>query len=300
MLEKIVKYIREPVNFIFFLQNRCNFSVLPDALYLKLSYKHAIGKKLDLDNPQTFNEKLQWLKLHDRKPEYTSLVDKYEVKNIVAGIIGSEHIIPTLGVWERFDDIDFDALPDQFVLKCTHDSGGVVIVKDKSQMDIWDIRKKLEKNLKKNYFYSGREWPYKNVKPQIIAEQYFSELNGLNDYKFYCFNGEPKLMLLVQGRGTPNNTGDFFDEEGEPVELMWGFCRSAVCPALPDTFSEMKEIAKILSAGIPHVRVDLYDVFGRIYFGEMTFFDGSGMDTMEPEDWDYKLGQMLKLPAESK
>lgn len=298
MVSKIAKYIKDPVNFLFFIQNRCNFPVLSDSLYLKLSYKHAIGKKLNLENPKTFTEKLQWLKIHDRKPEYTNMVDKCEAKKYVADKIGPEYIIPTLGVWEHFDEIDFDSLPNQFVLKCTHDSGGVVIVKDKTRFDLPAARKKLMKSLKRNYFYSGREWPYKNIPPRIIAEEYLTELNGVNDYKFYCFSGEVKLMLIVQGRGTPGVTGDYYDENGNPLDLMVDFPRSNICPVLPESFERMKQIAEVLSVGIPHVRVDLYDVAGKIYFGELTFFDGSGMDKLEPEGWDEKLGQMLSLPAQ--
>jgi len=297
MLSKIAKYIKDPVKIIFFLQNRCNFPVLPDKLYLKISYRNAMGKKLDLKNPKTFTEKLQWLKLYDRKPAYTAMVDKCEAKKYVADRIGAEHIIPTLGVWERFEDIDFDALPEQFVLKCTHDSGGLVIVKDKAKLDIPAARKKLEKSLRRNYFYSGREWPYKNIQPRIIAEQYLSELNGLKDYKLYCFSGEVKLILVVQGRETPHVTGDYFDENGKPLELLLGFSRADICPALPESFQEMKRLAMILSEGIPHVRVDLYETNGNIYFGELTFFDGSGMDKLEPETWDFRLGDMLTLPA---
>lgn len=298
MLSKVVKYIKEPGNFILFLQNRCNFRVLSDEAYLKVCYQVLFGEKLDLDNPKKFSEKLQWLKIHDRKPEYTNMVDKYEAKKYIAEKLGSEYVIPSLGVWEQFDDIDFDALPDQFVLKCTHDSGGVVIVRDKSQMDLPAIRRKLEKNLKINYFYSGREWPYKNVRPRIIAEQYLAELSGLRDYKFFCFSGEMKLLLVVQGRGTDHVTGNYFDENGEPVDLISSsFPRDDRSPELPDSFAEMKRIAEILSAGIPHVRVDLYDVNGKIYFGELTFFDSSGFDRLQPESWDRKIGDMLKLPG---
>jgi len=297
MLSKIVKYIKDPTNFVFFLQNRCNFPVLPDELYLKLSYKQAFGKKLNLENPRTYTEKLQWLKLHDRKPEYINMVDKYAVKKYVSDIIGPEYIIPTLGVWERFDDIDFDALPDQFVLKCTHDSGGVVIVKDKSQMDIPAARKVLKKSLKKNYYYSGREWVYKNIPPRIIAEKYLNTPRGLEDYKFFCFSGKVKCMGQITGRGTPGIANDFFDEHGNWINLHIDYPNAKIRPMAPEKFEEMKRIAEILSAGIPHVRVDLYEVEGKIYFGELTFFIGSGMLQMEPDEWDLKLGEILKLPS---
>lgn len=178
MIEKVLEYVKHPTKIFIFLQNRCNFKVLPDKMYLKICYKLATGKKLDLKNPQTFNEKLQWLKLYDRKPEYTRMVDKYEAKKYVAEKIGEEYIIPTLGVWDHFDEIDFDSLPDQFVLKCTHDSGGLVIVRDKAKLDKVAAKQKIEKSLKRNYYYSGREWPYKDVKPRIIAEKYMEDISS--------------------------------------------------------------------------------------------------------------------------
>lgn len=174
---------------------------MDDETFLKMAYKRKFGKELDLNNPVTFNEKLQWLKLNDRKPEYTEMVDKFMAKKYVASIIGQEHIIPTLGVWSRFDDIDFDKLPTQFVLKCTHDSGGLVVCKDKSNLNKKAAKKKIEKSMKTNYYKGGREWPYKNVKPQIIAEEYMEDIsgNGLTDYKFYCFNGVPKYLYVSNG-----------------------------------------------------------------------------------------------------
>lgn len=294
----VKKYLKKPELLLYYLGMNGWFHRMPDETYLKMMYWAHFGKKLNLEDPQNFTEKLQWLKLHDRKPEYADMVDKCEVKNYVADRIGPEHIIPTLGVWDRFEDIDFNSLPDQFVLKCTHDSGGLVIVTDKQKLDIPSARKKLEKSLKRNYFYTGREWPYKNVKPRIIAEQYLSELNGLRDYKFYCFSGKMKLLLVVQGRGTPNPTGDHFDENGNPLDLISGsFLRSACPPELPATFEKMKRIAETLSAGMTHLRVDLYEVDGKIYFGELTFFDGSGFDRLQPEGWEQKLGDMLVLPV---
>lgn len=298
MVGKIVKYIKHPSEIVFFLQDRCNFRILSDEQYVKLCYKQVFGKKLDLENPQTFSEKLQWLKLYDRKPEYTQMVDKFEAKKYVAEKIGEKYIIPTLGIWNRFEDIDFDSLPQQFVLKCTHDSGGVVIVKDKSQMDIQAAKKKLEKSLKKNYYYSCREWPYKNVRPRIIAEQYIKEHDGLKDYKIYCFSGEPKVLLVVGGRETKQFTGDCYDETGKPLDLVMGFPHSAEQKPVPDSYGEMLRLARVLSAGIPHLRVDFYDIDGRVYFGELTFFCGSGMYAMEPDEWNYKLGDMLKLPLQ--
>ena len=186
---------------------------MPDKHCLYLLYWARTGKRLNLKNPQTFNEKMQWLKLNYRKPEFGDMVDKYEAKKFMADRVGEEHIIPTLGVWDRFDDIDFDALPDQFVLKCTHDSGGLVVVRDKSKLDMAEARQKIEQSLKNNWFYHGREWPYKHIKPRIIAENYIEDLETgeLRDYKWYCFNGVPKLMAIVCGRSVKAVTADFFD-----------------------------------------------------------------------------------------
>ena len=186
--------------------------ILPDKMYIKRKYYRRMGKKLNLAHPTTYSEKIQWLKLDDRRPEYTTMVDKNLAKDYVAKIIGEEYIIPTLGVWDRFDDIDFGKLPNQFVLKCNHDSGGVVICKDKRTLNHKSAREKIEKSLGCNYFLHGREWPYKNVKPRIIAEKFLEDriANDLIDYKFYCFYGVAKAMYIAQGR--PNNTRfDYYD-----------------------------------------------------------------------------------------
>lgn len=297
MMDKLKEYIKHPANVIFYLQNRCNFRVLSDESYLKLNFRLTMGKELNLKNPQTYMEKLQWLKIYDRNPEYTRMVDKFEAKNFVAEKVGEQYIIPTLGVWEHFDDIDFDSLPDQFVLKCTHDSGSILVVKDKKALDIPAAKKMFEKHLKQNYYYSGREWPYKDVQPRIIAEQYLTTSGGLNDYKFYCFGGKVKLLLVVQGRSTGNLTGDVFDENGNPLEVELGFTPAASRPVLPEAFEEMKRLAEILSAGIPQLRVDFYVVDENVYFGELTFFCGSGTYQIRPEEWDLKLGAMIDLPT---
>ena len=299
MTDKITKYIKHPSNIVVFLQRRCNFPVLPDKAYLKIKYKLAMGKSLDLDNPRTFNEKLQWLKLYDRRPEYTRMVDKYEAKKYVAEKIGEEYIIPTLGVWDRFDDIDFDSLPDQFVLKCTHDSGGLVIVKDKSKLDRAAAKKKIEKSLKKNYYYSGREWPYKNVKPRILAEQYMVDESGteLKDYKFFAFDGTPKALFIATNRGIDTRF-DFFDMDFNHLPILNGHANADKEIHKPAGFEEMKVLTAKLSAGIPQLRVDFYDINGRVYFGEMTFFHMSGMTPFEPETWDEVFGEWIQLPCD--
>lgn len=270
---------------------------MDDEAYLKRKYKACMGKEIHLDSPQTFNEKLQWLKLHDRKPEYTTMVDKYAVKMYVADIIGEKYIIPTLGVWNHFDEIDFDKLPNQFVLKCTHDSGGIVICKDKNKLDLKSAKKKIEKSLKQNYYWSGREWPYKDVKPRIIAEEYMIDESGyeLKDYKFFCFNGEPKMMFIATDRGLDTKF-DFYDMEFNHLPFTNGHPNANKQIKKPKNYSTMLALSAKLSFGIPHVRVDFYNINGKIYFGELTFFHWSGLVPFEPEEWDYKLGSWLKLP----
>lgn len=413
---------------------------LSDETYLKCKWFIRTGHALDLNNPKTFNEKLQWLKLYDRKPIYTTMVDKYEAKKYVANIIGEEHIIPTLAVYDSVEDIDFDALPDQFVLKCTHDSGGVVICSDKSKLDRKKAIEKLRKGLNSNFFWTNREWPYKNVKPRIIAEQYMEDENTkelrdykffcfdgvvklfkidfdrftehhanyytptgqlqpfgeamvppkpdkvlempvtigqmvemaeklagdkcfvridfydhkeqvyfgeitffpasgmgkfipsewdntlgrwltlpieggvlisnkftkylyakpeLNDYKIYCFDGKPKVIMVASGRFSGQKTFAYLDAEWNKLDFMWGAPKPKEYPSKPKNFVKMLEIAAKLSVGIPQLRVDLYNIKGHIYFGELTFFDGSGMQFFNPYEWDYKIGAFIKLPTKS-
>jgi len=320
---KIVECLKHPVNIILFLSNRGFGWFFPDEFYLKCLFKDRLGKKPDLKKPQTFNEKLQWLKLYDRRPEYTTMVDKYEVKNYITERIGGEYVIPAFGVWERFDDIDFDALPDQFVLKCTHDSGGLVICRDKSTFDRKAARKKISRSLKRNYYWYGREWPYKTVKPRILAEQYMEEAaaasgvendydisceqlqrrEGLLDYKFMCFNGKVRACFLdigVIGKGTDHAVEyyrNIYDRNGSPLpfkETREHYPQNII---LPEQYPEMVRIAEILSAGIPHLRVDLYLVEQKIKVGELTFFHGSGIsNNFEPEEWDEIFGSWLTLP----
>lgn len=273
---------------------------LTDKKYIELQYRANVGKKLNLSSPKTFNEKLQWLKLNDRCSEYTTMVDKYEVKKYVADIIGSEYIIPTLGVWEKAEDIDFNALPNSFVLKWNHDSGSIVICKEKDDLDIEKTIKKLKNGKKKNGYQYGKEWPYKNVKPRIIAEQYMEDekTSELRDYKFFCFNGKVKALFIATDRYTEGKETcfDFFDPEFNHLDLRQGHPNAKQLPEKPKNFDLMKELAEKLSVDIPHVRVDFYEVNGRVYFGEMTFFHYSGIVPFEPEEWDYKFGEWLALP----
>lgn len=270
---------------------------LSDRRHIKLT---AYAKNLDinLDNPKTYNDKLQWLKLHDRKPEYTTMVDKYAAKDYIASKIGSEHIIPTLGVWKKFKDIDFDSLPNQFVLKSTHDCGGLVICKDKSKLDKREAKEKIERCLKRNYFWNGREWPYKNVKPRIIAEKYMKDdkTDWLVDYKFFCFNGEPKFMYCSMDKADDPRT-DFFDMDYNRLDMRMRDPNSEIPPPKPEKFEEMKALAKILCKDIPHIRVDFYQVNNRVYAGELTFYHMGGFTKIYPEKWMDILGDWIKLPS---
>ncbi len=279
------------------------YNHMSDEEYLSRKYQLYFGQKLDLQNPQTFNEKLQWLKLYNRKPEYTVMVDKYKVREYIAQELGEEYLIPLLGVWDNPDEIDFDALPNQFVLKCNHNSGlGMCICKDKSELDISKVKVELRKGLKQDYYLTGREWPYKDVPRKIIAEKYMEDVSGdLKDYKFYCFNGEMKFVMINSDRNTSRPTrADYFDRDFNWLDFTWGYSHAEVHPKKPEQFEKMVAIVEKLAKGLPHIRVDLYDCNGKIYFGELTFFDGSGFDKIEPLEWDYKIGKLLKLPTSLK
>lgn len=271
-----------------------------DENYVKWKYYLNFHKRLHLDNPQTYNEKLQWLKLYDQHDEYTQMVDKYEAKKYVASIIGEEYIIPTYGLYDSFEEIDFASLPQQFVLKCTHNSGGVFVCKDKAVFDIDGARKQVNKWLKKNPYWKNREYPYKNVKPRIIIEQYMEDESGyeLKDYKFFCFNGIAKYIFVASDRGKDNEETkfDFYDIEWNLLPFTNGHPNSNKMMKKPENYDKMVEISERLSQGIPHVRVDLYNINGHIYFGELTFFHWSGLVPFVPEKWDYIFGDSLVLP----
>lgn len=273
---------------------------LPDKIFLKAAFLARFGRKLDLNNPKTFNEKMQWMKLYNRKPEYTMMVDKYKVRNYIAEQLGEEYLIPLLGVWDNPDEIDFDTLPNQFVLKCNHNSGlGMCICKDKSKLDIQSVKEELRKGLAQDYYLTGREWPYKNVPRKIICEKYMTdETKGdLKDYKFYCFNGKVKMLGIYSDRNKKCPTkADYFDENYQWIDMIWGYDRAEKKPEKPAKFMEMIEVSEKLSTGLTAVRVDLYQCGEKIYFGEMTFFDGSGFEAIEPIEWDYEMGSWIKLP----
>lgn len=269
-----------------------------DELYLKLLYRAYVGYPLNLKDPKSFNAKLQWLKLYDRNPLYTRMVDKYEAKKYAAGIIGDKHIISTLHVYDSVEDIDFDALPNQFVLKCTHDSGGVVICKDKFNFKKSLAIKKLRKGLKKNFYWENREWPYKNVPRRIIAEVYMEDKSGeLNDYKFFCFNGKVLFFKIDFDRFT-NHHANYYSPRCEL--LPFGEAKFAPIPErqirMPYNLSEMILFAEKLSSGCPFLRVDFYEVNKIVYFGELTFFPDSGFGKWTDEKWDNTIGDLLHLP----
>lgn len=300
MNPKIKKALQDPYYACSLFLNRVGRFV-SDENFVKWTYYLTFRKKLDLDNPQTFNEKLQWLKLNDRHEEYTQMVDKYEAKKYVANLIGEEYIIPTLGVYDSFDEIDFNKLPNQFVLKCTHNSGGIIICRDKATLDVPKVRKQMTKWLKKNPFWTNREYPYKHVKPRIIAEQYMEQEDGesLRDYKVLCFNGKAKLIELHRFRYTERQTQDFYDTEWNKTTISQGggfIDASDKLYPKPDNLDKMILLSEKLCADMIHCRADWYSIKGQLYFGEITFFDGSGLDAFDNMDDDFLLGSWIKLP----
>lgn len=296
---KLIKAIKHPEWVLGVVLRRFFSKYIDDRTFIKLDYFTGMRKFPNLKNPKTFNDKLQWLKLNDIHPEYTALVDKYEVKRILGEVIGEEYIIPTLGVWDSFEEIDFDNLPYQFVLKTTHDSGGVVVCADRAKFDIEKARRKLEKSLRHNFFYEHREYPYKDVKPRIIAEKYMVDESGteLKDYKFFCFDGKCKMLFIATDRSIGDVKFDFFDTEFNHLPFKQGHPWSTKEIKKPAGFDKMIELAEKLAKGYRHVRVDLYDINGKIYFGELTFFHFSGKTPFIPSEWDEKIGEWLTLPS---
>lgn len=275
------------------------FEYVPDRLAVSIKYRNHFLKKLDLKDPRTFNEKLQWLKLYDRRPEYTRMVDKHLAKEYVADLIGQEYIIPTLGVWKSFDEIDFDTLPDQFVLKCNHGSGDAVICKDKASLDREQARKQLTEALNTDYYRISREWPYKNVERRILAEQYLEDsvTHDARDYKFFCFDGEVKCFKVDFDRFSEHHA-NWYDRNAKLLPYGEQICPP--CPdrqlELPECLAEMMDLAGRLSRGIPFLRVDFYCVNSRIYLGELTFYPASGLLPFTDDAWDLIMGSWLTLP----
>jgi len=299
IMSRIDRYVEDPWRIISFLNNHGLLNSLSDQSYISLAYRAVFKKKLNLADPKTYNEKLQWLKLFDHNPLYPTLVDKYEVKRYVAEKIGQQYIVPTIGVWDSFDAIDFSALPEQFVLKCTHDSGGFAICRDRKTFDIEEARRKIETSLRTNYYKHGREWPYKNIPRRIIAEPYLTDETGegLRDEKFFCFNGEPKVMFIVSDR-EHEARNDYFDMDYTHLPFENGHPNADKTPTKSEGFEEMKRLAATLSEGMPHVRVDFYCNCGKIYFGELTLYHWSGLAPFDPPSWDETLGSWIRLPEE--
>lgn len=267
---------------------------IPDRPYIKMVYRIKTGKKLNLKNPKGFNEKLNWLKVNDRHGEYTDYVDKIKVRDYIKSVLGEERLFPVLGVWNSFDQIDFDALPDKFVLKCNHDSGSVKIIKNKNEINKKELKKFFDGRQKINSFNLGREYPYKEVEPKIYAEELMGDGTAINDYKFFCFDGVPKLMFVATDRDTDCKI-DFYDMDFNHLDIERTCPQSGKIIAKPECFEEMKEISAKLSKGMKFVRIDLYEIDGKVYFGEMTFFPAGGFYLFHPDEWETKLGDLIKI-----
>lgn len=280
---------------------------LPDRLYLKLIYRSKMGERLNLNNPKKFSEKLQWLKLNDRKVKYTNMVDKYKVRTYVSDKLGEQYLIPLMGVWDNPNEIDFNKLPDKFVLKCNHNSGlGMCICKDKSKLDIEKVKAELSKGLEEDYYLRGKEWPYKNVSRKIICEKYIEDEPGqLKDYKFYCFNGKPLYCQVISDRFTDEKI-DFYDMDWRHQDFNGlalsnqQFKKSPKLVNKPVNLELMKRSAQKLSENLKFSRIDFYEVDNKMYFGEITFYPASGFGTFTPNEWDYILGEYIKIPIKTK
>ena len=306
-VKKLFGYITNPKKCLDYIQNRRLHSSygrkMEDEEYIKKMFKLKMGYELDLEHPKTYNEKLQWLKLNYQNPDCVVMVDKHLSKQYVAERIGEEYVVPLYGVWDSFDEIDFNSLPEQFVLKTTHDCGGVVVCKDKNTFDKANAKAFLEKHLAHEYFYHCREWPYKQVKPRILAEKFMKDSKdqteeGLTDYKFFCFDGEPKAMFIATDRAKANveTKFDFFDMDFNHLPFTNGHPNSEKTIGKPEQFELMIELSRKLSERLPHVRVDFYESEGKIYFGELTFFHWGGFVPFEPKEWDERFGEWIVLP----
>lgn len=297
-LKTFLSLIKTPYKMVQALDSNGLIRWMPDTVFARLSFRGEMGYKLNLDNPCTFNEKLQWLKLFDHRPEYTDLVDKLKAKEIVGKKIGLQHIVPIYGAWNRADDIPFDDLPKQHVLKCNHDQGSVIVVPDKSMINKEKTIQILNKKLKRNIYYGTREYPYKNIIPKVFAEKYLGEI--MTDYKFYCFNGEPLFLYCSKGMLRAHvGAVDFYDLDWNPMPFYrTDYERLGKIPK-PKHLDEMIEISKILSKGVPFVRVDLFEVDDQVFFSEFTLCPASGYMPFVPEEYDAIVGEWLRIPKQS-
>lgn len=285
---------------------------IDDETALKLLYQSIFKQQLDLDNPKSFNEKIQWLKLYDRNPAYQEMVDKITAKEWAGELIGEDHIIPTLQAWSDVESMSLGELPNRFVLKTNHDSGTVIICDGKEHFDVQRARRILKKSLKRNFFYQYREWPYKNITPRIFAEQFISDSNDpgelteadqntdITDYKFLCYGGKCKYIFTCTGRDSGDLRVDFFDLDWNHLPFERHYPNADIPTPKPILLPEMIDIAETLSQGIPFVRVDLYLCSGNIYFGEMTFYPGTGIEEFSPVEWDYILGEPIEIESVGK
>lgn len=301
MMNKLKKVLDNPWLFLSYLLKKIA-PIVPDKIQLSLLHKVYVGKFVDWENPRSFTEKLQWLKIYNRKPEYTKMVDKYAVKEYVADIIGDEYIIPTLGVWDKPEDIDWDELPNQFVLKTTHGGGynGVFICKNKKMFNKNECIRKLKKSLKSDLYKAFREWPYENVPKRVIAETFMQEdvNSDLADYKFFCFNGEPKFCQVIRDRSTIE-TIDFYDKDWNQMPFIGlnPYVKNGITPVhKPQNLNEMLQICRTLSKNVPFLRIDLYVINGKVYFGEITFYPASGFGLFSPTNYNDVLGNMINIP----
>lgn len=271
--------------------------IIPDKAYLYLDYYQALGKTLHLKHPRTFNEKMQWLKIYNRNPIYATMADKGAVKKYIANILGEQYIIPTYGIWTKAEDIDFDILPQKFVLKTTHDSSGIIICRDKSLLNRKETIEVLNKRLSRNYFYRHREWAYCNVPPRIIAEEYMEDHDNksLLVYKVFNFNGQPRIIQVVQNDKTPEETIDYFDVNWNRLKFHQNYPNSKTIPKRPAQLSEILTFAQKLNMGLPFLRTDFYIINNRVYFSEFTFYSDAGLANFEPEFWDLELGRWINL-----
>ena len=303
MKHPLISYLIHPKYALQSILWRCAKYIKNDKFYVQLKYLIYVGKFANLEHPKTFTEKLQWIKFNDRKPIYHKMVDKYEMKDYVSQLVGSEYIIPTLGIYDRFEDIDFSILPNEFVMKTTHDSHSVILCKNKETFDYASAKRKLNNSLKRDYYCYSREWPYKGLKRRIIIEPYLKDnTHGdfLRDYKFFCFNGDPQFMYITSERGAEKGlVEDFFYIDGRPCEFYKkGENVSVELPQLPSQLSKMIEFSKVLSKNTYHLRVDFYEVNSSVYVGELTFFDGGGFAEFVPDIYNLKIGDMIHLPTD--
>lgn len=288
MLKKIIKAIKNPKYTFYYIKYKKDFRKMDDEKYLKLLFKFRLGYKLNLDNPRTFNEKLQWLKLYDRNPEYTKMVDKYEVRKYISKTIGEEYLIPLYGVYDKYDDIDFSKLPNQFVIKPNHTSGNVFICKDKTSIDYQQLKITVDNWMKREYYWDHREWPYKNIIPKLLVEKYMEDniAGELIDYKLYCFNGKCEYVMACFDRYKDGVKFFYYDKDWNKKKEFsvdgTKYGESILLPK-PQNLDKMFKISKQLSKGIPFVRIDLYEVNGALFFGEFTFFPSAGFDNTRPD-----------------